>query len=354
MLAPPSHLLLAALALAPDTGRAAPGDSARVETPRIVRRFEELLVRAPVHDVRSSESVHLLSPRLLRALPADALTDAIALKAGVVAQGEALHVRGGRAGEMSLVLEGIHLNEPLRDRPPELPLLAVRSAELVSGGFDAEYGGALAGVLVVHTVDPGERWSGEALWRTDGRRDTRYDRVGTRLGGPLGILGLGAVATAEVTLDDTDLPALRSQGRRRVMGGSFGWRASDRMLAHLKLAPVSGRRGFALQLLAGRRLDEPYDPMWSLDGWTTPCDGPDCIRGPRFSPTPKPGYERYRAADHAVMTDERHLAAVLAFTVPRANDRMSATLGFHGWVAVHDPRLGNPPRTIRLAVGASW
>ncbi len=306
---------------------AAPSDTA---APRIVRRLEEFVVRARLHDPRSSQTVHLLAPRSVRMLPVDGLAGAIALKAGVVAQGEQLHVRGGRAGEMRLVLDGVALNEPLRDRPPELPLLSLRGASLTSGGLDAEHGGALAGVLEVRTVDPGPRWSGEALWRTDGQSGTHYDRVSARLGGPLGLLGLGATATADVSLDDTHLPALRSAGRQEMALGSFGWRADNRMLAHLKLAPVAAQGGLALQVLGSRRVDRPYNPMWSLGGWTILCDvdDPYCSLGPKFSPTPLPGYEPYRAADHAVMTDERRIAAVLSFSLPRVSDRASAALGF--------------------------
>jgi len=87
-------------------------------------------------------------------------------------------------------------------------------------------------VLVVRTVDPGEHWSGASLWRTDARSGTHYDRVSARLGGPLGIGGYGAVATAEAVLDDTHLPNLRTPGRHRILGGSFGWRADDRLLGH--------------------------------------------------------------------------------------------------------------------------
>ncbi len=323
----PALILLAAALPATAGGPRAPEDSTRVVLPRIATRLEEFLVRAPrLHDPRSSETVHLLTPRMLRVLPVDGLAQAVALQAGVVAQGEALHVRGGRAGELSVVLDGVTLNEPLRDRPPALPLLAVESAMLVSGAPDAEHGGSLAGVLGVRTVDPGETWSGEALWRTDGRRDTHYDRVSARLGGPLGLLGLGAIATADVTLDDTFLPALRSRGRQRVLGGSFGWRAENEMLGHLKLAPVGSRGGLSLQLLASRRVEQPYNPMWSLDGWTIPCDDPYCVLGPRFSPTPLPGYERYRAADHAVMTEERQVTALLALARLGTRDRLSGAL----------------------------
>ena len=323
--APADSLASGALPARPDTtaARTAPADTA---APRIVRRFEEFVVRARLHDPRSSETVHLIPSRTLRTLPVDDLTGAVALKAGVVAQAEELHVRGGRAGEMRLAVDGVALNDALRDRPPELPLLAIRSASLVSGGLDAEYGGSLAGVLDVRTVDPGPRWSGEALWRTDGRRGTHYDRVSARLGGPLGVLGLGAVGSAEVTLDDTYLPSLRSAGRTDTPLGSFGWRADNRMLAHFKLAPVEKRGGPAFQVLASRRVDRPYSPSWSLDGWTIACVDPFCTLGPGYSPTPLPGYEYYHAADHAVMTDERQVTAMLSLSLPRAHDRLSGAL----------------------------
>ena len=303
----------------------APADSAA--HPRIVRRFEEVVVRGGrLHDPRSSQTVHLIPPAALRTLPLDDLAGAVALQAGVVAQAEQLHVRGGRAGEMRVVLDGVALNEPLRDRAPELPLLAVHGASLVSGGLDAEHGGSLAGVLDVRTVDPGPIWTGEALWRTDTRRFAHYDRLGVRLGGPLGVLGLGAVVTADATFDDTHLPALRT-GHTKTWLGTLGWRADNRLLAHLKLAPVGARGGPALQLLASRRVDRPFDAMWTVDGWTIPCVGPECLEGPGYSPTPVPGWQRYNAADHAVMTDERRLSAVASYSLPRARDRMSATLG---------------------------
>src|SRR5688500_9649085 len=86
---------------------AAPGDSlAAVDTlaaadslarpsSRVVRRLEEVVVRAsPLHDPLSSQSVQLVTRETLHELPVDRLADAVALKAGVVARGEDLHVRG--------------------------------------------------------------------------------------------------------------------------------------------------------------------------------------------------------------------------------------------------------------------
>jgi outer membrane receptor protein involved in Fe transport len=308
MLAP---LLLVLLA---DTTATAP-DTTERPSPRVVRRLEEVVVRAsPLHDMLSSESVQRVTRENLRGLPVDNLADAIALKAGVVAQGEELHVRGGRAGETQWLLRGIPLNDPLRGRPMELPLLGVESAELVSGGLDPEFGGALAGVVQVRTVDPGPIWGGEVRWEGDAlvpaafaEHTTGYGRVGARLGGPL-VHGLGAVAAIDALTDDTYLPALRSRE------GRWSWRADNRLIGLLKLAPIAAPAPITLEILGSRWVHRPYNPMWSLDGYTTPCADPACVEGWGFSSDPQPGYDRYRAADHEVMTDERRVATVLSGT----------------------------------------
>src|SRR5437773_5308507 len=112
-------LLVLAIGSAADSMVASPDT---VASPRIVRRFSEIVVRAQFHDPLSSESAHLLSGATLRALPVSRLAEAVALKAGVVARGEELHVRGGRTGESALLLEGVSLEEPLRNRSLEVPL----------------------------------------------------------------------------------------------------------------------------------------------------------------------------------------------------------------------------------------
>ena len=321
--------LLALLVAAAADSATAPGDSAAVTPRRIVRQFPPVTVRAPLHDMRSSESVQMVSGALLRALPVDRLSDLFALKAGVVVVGEELHVRGGRAGETRVYLSGIDLADPVRGRAAELPLLALRSAEVITGAPDAEFGGALAGVLNAATVDPGERLDGELRWQSSVGTPPNVDRVSGRLGVPLRPTGLGLVASAEATIEDPAYPSLRSDGRTNVLGASLGWRAENHALGYLKLAPRGDARPFALELLVNRRIAQPFDPMWSLDGWTTPelPLGPGSL-GPGFSPDPVPGFERYRAADHKTITDDRRAAAIVSLNRTRARDRWSAALGW--------------------------
>jgi len=305
----------------PDTLAAADSTRAR----RVVREFATLEVRALLHDLKSGETVHPIAALALHAYPVDGLAQAVALEPGVVVQGEELHVRGGRAGETLVQLDGVTLNEPLRHRPMELPLLAVRSADLVCGAPEARYPGSLAGILDLHTVDPGPHAGGELRWQTDGGRDTRYDRISARATTPLAILGLGIVAAGDATLDDTSLPALRSHARHHVAGLSLGWRAENRLLASFKLAPIAAPQAFALQVLASRKVHEPYDPAWSVDGWV----GPDSVGDLVVRPTAQPGFVRYRAADHLPMSDDRQLATLL--TAARARGRRRATLAL-GWL----------------------
>lgn len=305
-------ILLSAVLAAPAAPVPVARDSGAADTVRVVRTLPPVEVRAdPFGDRLSSETVHRIPTESLRLLPLDRAAQGVALKAGVVARGEDLHVRGGRSSEIETVLGGLSLTEPFRGRSMDVPLLAVKSAELLSGGMDADVGGALAGAIELETRAPRRRPEAELEWRSDAG-ETGYDRVAARVAGPVPGTGLALAATADATLDDTWLPVLRSNGRRRVLGGSFGWRAENRLLGDLQLRTAPAGSGLALEILGARRLSQPYDPAWSVDGWTTRCDDPWCAEGPKVSPVPVDGYVRYRAADHRTVTDDRQLASVLS------------------------------------------
>ncbi|MBI3539067.1 MAG: TonB-dependent receptor plug domain-containing protein, partial [Candidatus Eisenbacteria bacterium] len=328
----------------------APRDSARADSAarRVVRQFPAVEVRAILDDLRSTVTVHPISAVTMRALPIDGLADMVALQPGVVTQGEELHVRGGRAGETRVVLDGMTLNEPQRQHAMDVPLLALRSADLVSGAPETRYAGATAGVLDLHTYDPGEAVAGEWRWVTDARTRTHLDRVSGRVSAPLHFLGLGAVAAGDAMLDDTWLPSLRSASRHDVLGVPFGWRAENRMLGFLKLAPVAGPRRVSAQVLASRAVHRPFDPAWSADGWV----GFDPLTTlPIFSHDEQPGYVRYRAADHGVTTDERVLATTV--TLASARGAGNATLAL-GWLRARTLTAAQGIANARDIVGPQY
>jgi len=324
-----------------------------VTVPAVVREFPPVEVRVLLHDMRSSQTVHLIPGAALHDYPVDRLADVIALQPGVVAQGEELHVRGGRTGETMVNLDELNLNDPFRYTPIDVPLLALRSAELVSGAPEAQHATGLAGGLNLRSIDPGERFDGVFQWQTDANLDTHYDRLAARVGGPVGAFGLGVVAAGEAMLDDTWIPNLRTKRRHRVAGMSFGWRAENRMSGYMKLAPVERPDRFSVQVLVNRQVHEPYHPNFTLDGWVYV--DPNLKFTPKFSTEPQDSFIRYRAADHMAITDDRQIATLVR--VGNVGRRSQTTLSL-GWLrtssttsiggqrepasASHRSRWGNP------------
>lgn len=293
---------------------------------RIVRRFPPVEVRAPALDLRANTVAHPVAEWTLRSPLVSSVADVLAAQPGVVVQAGELHVRGGRAGETLVSLDGFPLREPIRGGTVALPVLAIGGAELVSGAPAARYGGTLAGQLDLHAVNPAARPSFAWRWRTDGRLDTHYDQVSARATTPLPLGGIGLVAAGDATLDDTAFPALRTQGRRNVLGLSLGWRAENRLLGFVKLAPVHEPARFSLQVFGDRGVHMPFDPQWTLDGWTYVPPNPKAA--PEFRDFPDTNTARYRAADHAGITDSRRVGAVASWATRPAPLRGRLALGW--------------------------
>lgn len=332
MLPPLAALALLAAAAGASADSAA-GDSAASR--RVVRRFEPIVVEGGrFADPRSIESVQPVSGASLRRLPIDRLADAVGLKAGVVAIGADLHVRGGRTGELATTLEGVPLDEPRRGAAMEVPLFALRGAELLTGGLDADHAGSLAGELELQTEVPTARPTGLVRWSSDGRRGTGYDALHARLAGPLARTGLGLALAGEARLDDLGLPNTRSRGRLELLGRSFGWRQDNRLLGWAKLAPIGRPQRASLEVLGSRTVLQPYDPMFDFDGWVSFM--PDPSTGEFYTGRPlatapdrlNDTYFRYRAGDHSVMTEERRVAVVGAWRGGRAAAPRRLALGW--------------------------
>lgn len=302
----------------------APRDTALADSlkspPRVVRNFPTVEVHATLHDPGSSETVHVIPGSAMRTLPVDGLADALALQPGVVVQAEELHVRGGRSGETIMFIDGIALNEPQRHQPMDVPLLGLAGADLVSGAPEAQHGAGIAGALILRTANPGPRPSFAWSWQT-ALGDRWYDRWAGRIGTPLPFLGLGLVAAADGTLDDMQLPELRSETKREVAGIAFDLRADNRALGMIKLAPVDRPERFSAQVLTSHRLLRPYDPAWSDVISIPPVGYPG-------TPNYQPGYVIYNAADHLAVTDDRQVMTLLSLARAKATRRVATSLGW--------------------------
>src|SRR4029453_5330099 len=136
--------------------------------PKVTKTLEEIEVTAQKRiDTKSSTTKQSISGEKLKEIPFDNLKEAVGVKAGVVAQGGELHFRGGRGGEVKFQFDGVEVPDPLNGRQANIANLAVAGTEILSGGFDAEYGNALSGVVSVSTKEGTERFGGEVRWDTD-------------------------------------------------------------------------------------------------------------------------------------------------------------------------------------------
>jgi len=162
---------------------ALPVDPVRVEVDRL--RLIEPEV-ALTHEV--------VIGRELRELPLDRIEEAIELSPGV-SDG---HFRGGRVGQESYVVDGIEVRNQFEGSTYGLGLeispTALEEVEVITGGFGAEYGSALSGVVsfVTRRGDP-ERWTGRASVTTDhwapGSLFRGFGGISASAGGPIRPLG---------------------------------------------------------------------------------------------------------------------------------------------------------------------
>src|SRR4030095_10174989 len=80
---------------------------------------KEILVEAKSAMVSKdrADTHHTISSETFKQLPVDDVSEAIALKAGVVSQGGELHFRGGRGGEVAYLVGGVPGRAPLAQSP---------------------------------------------------------------------------------------------------------------------------------------------------------------------------------------------------------------------------------------------
>ena len=124
------------------------------------------------------------------------------------AEGE-LHFRGGRAGEVNYVIDGISVGDPTgaKTSPVEINFANVESFNISKGIPDAEYGDALSGsVNIVMKIGDQEKTSGHVKYTTDsflGDSKLNYNRGEFSLSGPIPLPMNGMKPTYYIATDFT-------------------------------------------------------------------------------------------------------------------------------------------------------
>jgi len=238
------------------------------ELPEFVVTADQLI------DTRGTDTKKRFSGDHLLAMPVDDVAEAVATGAGVVAQGGALHVRGGRGNEVKTSINGMEVSNALVGSAASISPVAVAEAEVVTGGFDAEHGRALSGLINLTTREGKKDFGGMVRWDTDRYGDPtktfdHYDRVTTGVGGPTPVRNLTWFATYEGTFSDTYLRSTMTRPSRTFLDFiRLGNRQSNQINTSFKLAwrPDSANK-LTFETLNNRSLITPYNHMWSRKGY---------------------------------------------------------------------------------------
>ena len=124
-------------------------------------------------------------------LPIQSLADIVKMQTGIVtspAYGQ--HLRGGRPDEVMYFVDGVATSDPLYGyQAARVNPEATAEVVVISGGFDAEYGEAMSGIIQVITKEGKEVTQGRLAYMTDevfpGGLNFGNNKYELSIGGPL-------------------------------------------------------------------------------------------------------------------------------------------------------------------------
>ncbi len=109
-------------------------------------------------DLTSSEVS--MGADIIETLPVRSVSDMITLQAGVIKDASGnLHIRGGRSSEISYMVDGVQIVDPLnRSAGINIDDQSIEELKTITGTFNAEYGQALSGVVNIITKQGSDKF----------------------------------------------------------------------------------------------------------------------------------------------------------------------------------------------------
>ena len=123
----------------------------------------------PLMDVEETQSRRSFSKDDIEKAMLGDITDVVAQQSGVVQTDNEIHIRGGRSHENAFLLDGVSVQDPLAGTGMGLQLSAnaIEEVEVITGGYNAEFGQATSGVVNVKTKEGSAKFHGAASYKND-------------------------------------------------------------------------------------------------------------------------------------------------------------------------------------------
>ncbi|MCK4597592.1 TonB-dependent receptor [bacterium] len=123
----------------------------------------------PLMELDITSSSRNISAAEIQAAMVEDVSEVVGQQLGVVDEEGALHIRGGRSHESLFMVDGVAIRDPLSGNAYGLHISAdaVAEIEVITGGFNAEYGQAMSGVVQIKTREGGSHYHGSATMKSD-------------------------------------------------------------------------------------------------------------------------------------------------------------------------------------------
>jgi outer membrane receptor protein involved in Fe transport len=146
----------------------------------------------PLLDVEETQSKKTISKEDIENSIVENIGDVVVQQAGVIKSDNSIHIRGGRAYENAFLLDGVSVQDPLSGTGFGLQLSAnsIEEVEVITGGYNAEFGQATSGVVNVRTREGSEKYHGYLSYKRDnfGNKSSNHvfniDILESNLSGP--------------------------------------------------------------------------------------------------------------------------------------------------------------------------
>jgi hypothetical protein len=215
-----------------------------------VRELETVEVTGlrEIVDVEVAKTSQIVTAEEIQDMAVTVVSDVASKQAGVVEEDGGLYVRGGRAEDTVYRVDGVVIRDLITGQSTagNISARAVKSVEIITGGFDAEYGEALAGVIDIETKEGSTELHGYGEYQSDHLplvgdvyRNTRLDNFEVQVEGeePLqkyALKPLGVKVPGKMTFfvdisgdfDDTYLPVRAADGSDNTLRSNY----TDRFL----------------------------------------------------------------------------------------------------------------------------
>lgn len=139
--------------------------------PTILALGQEVTVigERPLLDVEDTATRKRMTSGDIQVAVVEDVRDIVAIQSGVVEMDDEIHIRGGRAYENAYLLDGVSVQDPLAGTGFGLRLSAnaIEELEVITGGFAAEYGQAMSGIVKVKTKEGSSNYHGSISYKLD-------------------------------------------------------------------------------------------------------------------------------------------------------------------------------------------